>query len=124
MKDPYELALQSLDTLSLPLPSSRLLAIDIVTNLFYIPPLSPPKFRKNGRLRPYSKRIPIKLLARMFGDDANQTFDQRVARIDEIFDILETERARGVDSDGQPKSELVRILIAHDETDRLQLYLG
>ncbi len=93
-------------------------------NLFYIPPLSPPKFNKKGRLRPNSKRIPIKLLARMFGDDASQTFDQRVARIDEVFDILETERARGVDSDGQPKSELVRILMAHDETDRLQLYLG
>jgi DMSO reductase family type II enzyme iron-sulfur subunit len=88
-------------------------------NLFYIPPLSPPQFAgQSGRLKPNTQRIPIKLLAEMFGDDAGQTLPERTARIEEIFDILEAERAKGADS------ELVQILTAHDEADRLQLYLG
>jgi DMSO reductase family type II enzyme iron-sulfur subunit len=93
-------------------------------NLFYIPPLSPPSFRDNGRMIAESMRIPIDYLATLFGDDANQTLDQRKARIEEIFAILQSERAKGVDADGIHKSELIRILMAHDETDRLQLYLG
>ncbi|MEA3275462.1 MAG: 4Fe-4S dicluster domain-containing protein [Pseudomonadota bacterium] len=90
-------------------------------NLFYIPPLSPPGFRRNGRLVPNSQRIPIKLLAKMFGDDANQTLRQRMRRIKEIFRILETERAK-VANGGS--SALVDILVAREESDRLQLYLG
>lgn len=90
-------------------------------NLFYIPPLSPPTFGTNGQLQPGTRRIPTDLLATMFGDDVNQTHAQRVARIEEIFSILETERAKVRDGGSSP---LVDILTAHDESDRLQLYLG
>ena len=90
-------------------------------NLFYIPPLSPPTFGTNGQLQPNTRRIPTDLLATMFGDDVNQSHAQRVARIEEIFGILETERAK-VRAGGS--SPLVDILTAHDESDRMQLYLG
>ena len=90
-------------------------------NCFYIPPLSPPKLSSRGELQHLTQRIPIDLLARLFGDNAKQTHAQRVARIVQIFTILQIERAK-VAFGG--RSELVDILAAHDETDRLQLYLG
>jgi nitrate reductase beta subunit len=90
-------------------------------NLYYIPPLSPPKFRADGRVRKNSRRIPINLLAKMFGDDASQTLAQRKARINEIFAILEEQRA--ITANGG-SSELIDILTAHSEADRLQLHLG
>ncbi len=89
-------------------------------NLFYVPPLSPPTF-ENGKLTD-TRRIPVETLAQMFGDDASSTpGDQsRIDRIEDIFRILEAERAI-VAAGGQ--SELVDILVAREEKDRLQLYL-
>lgn len=92
-------------------------------NLYYIPPLSPPKFLggPDGLPLPLTQRIPIKYLAGLFGDNAQQSLAQRAARIVEIFVTIQQERAR-VAQGGT--SELVDILTAHDEADRLQLYLG
>jgi DMSO reductase family type II enzyme iron-sulfur subunit len=92
-------------------------------NLFYVPPLSPPKFGDNGKVIPNSRRIPVELLATMFGDDASSTPGDasRIARIEEIFALIESERAI-VANGGQ--SDLVEILVARQEIDRLQLYLG
>jgi DMSO reductase family type II enzyme iron-sulfur subunit len=89
-------------------------------NLFYVPPVSPPTFKAGGAMNA-DQRIPIDLLASMFGDDETQTLAQRKARIQEIFTILETERAK-VRNGGT--SELISILTPHAESDRLQLHLG
>jgi DMSO reductase family type II enzyme iron-sulfur subunit len=89
-------------------------------NLFYVPPLSPPEVQPNGELKNNNRRIPTTLLAEMFGDDAGQSMGQRIQRIEEIFAILEAERAI-VANGGQ--SDLVDILVAREEKDRLQLYL-
>jgi DMSO reductase family type II enzyme iron-sulfur subunit len=80
-------------------------------NLFYIPPLSPPV---NGGAR----RIPVSVLGKMFGDTCSQTQAQKEARVNEIFGILEAERNK-VKAGGT--SELVDILTAYDEADRIQL---
>jgi DMSO reductase family type II enzyme iron-sulfur subunit len=87
-------------------------------NLFYVPPLSPPTV-VNGELTD-TRRIPVETLATMFGDDVNQTLAQRAARIEDIFALIESERAIVA---GGGQSELVDILVARTETDRLQLYL-
>lgn len=88
-------------------------------NLFYIPPFSPPTYSSDGSLTG-SQRIPIDVLARLFGDNAEQGFDKRVARVQEIFNTIETERAKV--ARGEP-SELIDILTARSEADRLQLNL-
>ena len=67
------------------------------------------------------ERIPVDYLATLFGDDASQKHRARVARINEIFNTLATERAK-VAAGGT--SELVDILVAKSEADRLQLNLG
>jgi DMSO reductase family type II enzyme iron-sulfur subunit len=91
-------------------------------NLFYVPPLSPPKMNPDGSLvTDGSRRIPTEFLATMLGDNVNQTLDERYDRIEDIFTILEEQRA--IVADGG-SSELVDILVAREETDRLQLYLG
>jgi DMSO reductase family type II enzyme iron-sulfur subunit len=81
-------------------------------NTFYIPPLSP---RVTNGTAP---RIPTDLLAEMFGDNCSQTFEQRKARVEEVFAILEQERAK-VAAGGT--SELVDILTSYSESDRIQL---
>ena len=83
-------------------------------NLYYIPPMSPPQ--SNG-----TERVPTDYLADLFGDNKDQKHKARKARIEEIFNILETERAK-VAAGGT--SELIDILIAKSEDDRLQLNLG
>lgn len=90
-------------------------------NLFYIPPTSPPVFDATGALQPATQRIPIDTLADLFGDDVTQTHAARVARVQQIFGLLDAERAKA--AAGQ-SSELTDILTAHSEADRLQLYLG
>jgi DMSO reductase family type II enzyme iron-sulfur subunit len=82
-------------------------------NTFYIPPLSP--LISGGTTR----RIPVKLLAKMFGDTCEQTLAERVTRINQIFKTLERERAK-VAAGGT--SELVDILTAYSETDRVQFF--
>jgi nitrate reductase beta subunit len=82
-------------------------------NTFYIPPLSP--LISGGTTR----RIPVKMLAKMFGDTCGQTVSERVTRINQIFKTLERERAK-VAAGGT--SELVDILTAYSETDRVQFF--
>ena len=86
-------------------------------NTFYIPPLSPPTFASPGGPVTNTRRIPTDTLAKLFGDNAQQTHAERVARIEEIFDIIETERAK-VKAGGS--SELIDILVSVSETDRVQ----
>ncbi|GJQ23164.1 respiratory nitrate reductase subunit beta [Candidatus Brocadia sapporoensis] len=86
-------------------------------NVFYIPPLSPPTYSFTSKLTD-SPRIPIDMLAKMFGDTHDQNYDQRVTRIKQIFDILQNERNK-VASGGN--SELIDILISRSEADRFQI---
>ncbi len=86
-------------------------------NVFYIPPLSPPIYSSAGEVTD-NQRIPVETLAKLFGDAPDQTFDQRVARIEEIFGIIQNERDK-VAAGGN--SELVDILIARREADRFQV---
>ncbi len=75
-------------------------------NVYYIPPLSP------------GNRIPIDLLADLFGDNCSQTHAERVTRIENIFAKLETERANAA---AGGDSGLVDILTSYSESDRIQL---
>lgn len=86
-------------------------------NVCYIPPLSPIRYAPNGKLDD-KQRIPVSVLARYFGDSCTQTVAEREKRIEEVLKTLETEREK-VRRGG--KSELVEILIAMRESDRLQL---
>lgn len=78
-------------------------------NLWYIPPLSPAMSGGSA------KRIPVELLAGMFGDNCSQTLAERTTRINQIFTTLENARMSG------GTSELARILTAYSEADRIQL---
>jgi DMSO reductase family type II enzyme iron-sulfur subunit len=86
-------------------------------NLYYIPPLSPPGFTPEGKPTK-ERRIPVKWLATLFGDRCDQPMEERVRRIEEIFVVLERERAKAAKGG---KSELVDILTARTEGDRLQV---
>ncbi len=86
-------------------------------NVFYIPPFSPPTYSSVGKLTGTS-RIPVELLAKLFGDTPGQSFDQRADRIREIFDTIQNERNK-VASGGS--SELINILTPHSEADRIQV---
>ncbi len=86
-------------------------------NVFYIPPLSPPTYTQDGK--PEEKpRIPIEILAKLFGDTQDQTIDQRAARIKEIFQIILAEREKVAQGES---SELIDLLIPHSEADRIQV---
>ncbi|NIR30873.1 MAG: respiratory nitrate reductase subunit beta [Gammaproteobacteria bacterium] len=87
-------------------------------NTFYIPPFSPPTFSSDGGPVTNNPRIPIAELASLFGDNAAQTQADREARIQEVFDIIEQERAR-VRNGGS--SELIDILVSTSESDRIQV---
>ena len=86
-------------------------------NTFYVPPVSAPTYDADGNVTG-NQRIPVEQLAAMFGDTQSQNERSRIARIEEIFDILKTERAK-VASGGS--SELMDILISRSEADRVQL---
>lgn len=86
-------------------------------NTFYIPPLSAPTYDAQGNVTG-NRRIPVEQLAAMFGDTQSQNMASRIARVEEIFQILETERAN-VAAGGT--SELMDILISRSEADRVQL---
>ncbi|GAN33785.1 hypothetical protein BROSI_A2319 [Candidatus Brocadia sinica JPN1] len=58
------------------------------------------------------------MLAKMFRDTYDQSYDQRVARIRQISGIIQSERKK-VSSGGS--SELIDILVSRLETDRFQL---
>ncbi len=85
-------------------------------NVFYIPPFSPPVY-SNGKLT-NSSRIPVEFLAKLFGDTAEQTLDQRAKRIEEIFGIIQAEREKAARGE---YSELIEILVPHSEEDRIQV---
>jgi DMSO reductase family type II enzyme iron-sulfur subunit len=90
-------------------------------NLFYVPPLSPPRYLFNNSLTKVP-RIPVTFLAELFGDNAQQTRFQRIARVVNVLEILKAEFAKGA------ASPLVSILTAKKETGgpgescRLQLF--
>jgi len=86
-------------------------------NVFYIPPFSPPAFTPEGKLSS-QQRIPLELLAGIFGDDPGQTLEQRKERVQGILDLIGREREK-VASGG--KSELIDILIPRTEADRIQV---
>jgi len=86
-------------------------------NVFYIPPFSPPVYSPAGDLTE-NQRIPIEVLAKLFGDTADQSIDQRIERIKEIFRIIRTEREK-VAKGGS--SELIDILTPHSEADRIRV---
>ncbi len=87
-------------------------------NTFYIPPMSPQAYSSAGGPLTGNQRIPIDELARIFGDDASQTHAERVARVQEVFSIIEAERAK-VKAGGS--SELIDILVSTAESDRIQV---
>lgn len=89
-----------------------------VPNTFYIPPLSPPTFSSAGGPVTATPRIPIDDLANLFGDNAAQTHAERVARVQQILDTIQTERAK-VAAGGA--SELINILVSISEADRIQV---
>lgn len=86
-------------------------------NVFYIPPLSPPAYSQAGKLTE-DPRIPVEVLAKLFGDTADQTFDKRAERITEIFQIIQTEREKVAKGEN---SELIDLLIPHSEADRIRV---
>jgi len=86
-------------------------------NVFYIPPLSPPVYTSAGELTEVA-RIPVEVLANLFGDTADQSIGQRADRIREIFRILRTEREKVAKGE---RSELIDILIPHSEEDRIRV---
>ncbi len=86
-------------------------------NVFYIPPFSPPIYSLQGKITS-TARIPVEMLAKLFGDDPRQSLIQRIDRITEIFDTIQSERDK-VASGGS--SELIDILIPHSEADRIQV---
>ncbi|VVB87527.1 Respiratory nitrate reductase subunit beta [uncultured archaeon] len=86
-------------------------------NVFYIPPLSPATYSPEGALGD-NQRIPVEVLAKLFGDTPDQTLDQRASRILEIFGILQAEREKVAKGE---HSELIDILIPHSEADRIQV---
>ena len=87
-------------------------------NTFYVPPISAPTYDHPGGIVTGNQRIPVEQLAAMFGDTKSQNMASRIARVEEIFDILKTERAK-VAAGGS--SELMDILISRSEADRVQL---
>ncbi len=68
-------------------------------NVYYVPPLSPPRVSATGRIDPTSPRIPIKYLQSLFGP-----------RVGEVMKILEDEKAKK--RRGEP-SELMDTLIVY-----------
>jgi len=86
-------------------------------NTFYVPPISAPTYDTDGNVTG-NRRIPVEQLAAMFGDTKSQNMASRIARVEEIFGILETERAKAASGEG---SELMNILISRSEADRVQL---
>ncbi len=75
-------------------------------NVYYVPPLSPPKYDAEGRLTG-ERRIPDEELIRLFGP-----------RVPEVLQILEREREKQRKGEG---SELMDILIAYRQEDMFAL---
>jgi len=75
-------------------------------NVFYVPPMSPPKLDEKGRPTD-EPRIPMEYLESLFGE-----------RVREVVATLEAERAKR--RGGEP-SELMNLLIAYDWNDNFAL---
>ena len=72
-------------------------------NVFYVPPLAPPRFDENGDIDESKPRIPNEYLVSLFGPDVLRVLDV-------IKEEMATTRAGG-------KSELVDLLIAYKWKD-------
>jgi DMSO reductase family type II enzyme iron-sulfur subunit len=75
-------------------------------NVYYVPPLSPPKYDAEGKITG-ERRIPDAFLIGLFGP-----------RVPEVLSILEEERAKT--SRGE-KSELMETLVAHRHAEMFKL---
>jgi ethylbenzene hydroxylase subunit beta/complex iron-sulfur molybdoenzyme family reductase subunit beta len=69
-------------------------------NVYYVPPLSPPKFDDNGEVIEGSQRIPIEYLEKLFGPDVHRVLDLLKSEIEK------TRRGE--------KSEMLDTLIAYE----------
>ena len=69
-------------------------------NVYYVPPLSPPKFDENGEVIEGSQRIPIEYLEKLFGPDVHRVLDLLKSEIEK------TRRGE--------KSEMLDTLIAYE----------
>ncbi|RJP74295.1 MAG: respiratory nitrate reductase subunit beta [Candidatus Abyssobacteria bacterium SURF_17] len=67
-------------------------------NVFYVPPLAPPRLDDSGKIDPSKSRIPLKYLVYLFGPEVEQSLK-----------VLQQEMQRTRDGE---KSELMEILIA------------
>jgi ethylbenzene hydroxylase subunit beta/complex iron-sulfur molybdoenzyme family reductase subunit beta len=67
-------------------------------NVFYVPPLAPPRLDDSGKLDPSKSRIPLKYMVHLFGPEVEQSLK-----------LLQREMERTRDGE---KSELMEILIA------------
>ncbi len=75
-------------------------------NVYYVPPLSPPKYDAQGRTTD-ERRIPDAFLIKLFGP-----------RVPEVLEILEKEREKKRRGD---KSELMEVLIAYRHAEMFKL---
>ena len=75
-------------------------------NVFYIPPVSPPRFKTDGSLSTES-RIPLEYLTELFGPSVQQALDTLSAE-------------RNLNAEGG-ESELMKILIAYRQQDMFKL---
>jgi DMSO reductase family type II enzyme iron-sulfur subunit len=69
-------------------------------NVYFVPPLSPPKFDEDGDVIEGSQRIPLEYLKSLFGPDAER-----------VLDTLKTEMAKTRNGE---KSEMLDTLIAYE----------
>ena len=69
-------------------------------NVYYVPPLSPPKFDDNGDVIEGSERIPREYLESLFGPDVHR-----------VLDMLKSEIQR---TRAGEKSEMLDTLIAYE----------
>jgi complex iron-sulfur molybdoenzyme family reductase subunit beta len=76
-------------------------------NVYYIPPLSPPKFNEEGEVSD-EPRIPVEYLRKLFGPE-----------VDNALKILQAEMDKR--SKGE-KSGLIDILIAYRHKEMFSLY--
>jgi ethylbenzene hydroxylase subunit beta/complex iron-sulfur molybdoenzyme family reductase subunit beta len=72
-------------------------------NVFYVPPLSPPRFDANGEIDESQPRIPNEYLVSLFGP--------------RVLEVLETLKAEMAKTRAGQKSELLDILIAYKWKD-------
>ena len=75
-------------------------------NVYYVPPLSPPKFNEKGEVTD-EPRIPVEFLKKLFGTE-----------VENVLKVLKEEMDKKAKGE---KSELVDILIAYKHSDMFRI---